>query len=82
MSLTKYDRYCILDAVDTALDNSLFDNEEPWQLISDKLREEHALNSAEKAMLKTWLMEEAMSNRFAIAARLRFKRLSEQLEPQ
>lgn len=81
MSLTKYDYYCILDAVDTALDNSLFDNEEPWQLISDKLREEHALNSAEKAMLKTWLMEEAMGDRFAVADRLRFKRLSEQLEP-
>lgn len=81
MSLTKYDRYCILDAVDIALDNSLFDNEEPWQLISDKLREERDLSSAEKATLKTWLMEEAMGDRFTVADRLRFKRLSEQLEP-
>lgn len=82
MKLTKYDCCCLLDAIDVALDNCLFDDELPYIIMADKLREGYGLSAVEQAALKTWLMEEATGDRFAIAARLRFKRLSEQLEPQ
>lgn len=80
MKLTKYDRCCLLDAIDVALDNSLFEDEEPYAIIADKLREGYGLSTAEQAVLKKWLLREAMGDRFAVADRLRFKHLSDQLK--
>lgn len=80
MKLTKYDRCCLLDTIDVALDNCLFDDETPYMIMADKLREGYGLSTAEQAMLKKWLLQEAMGDRFSVADRLRFKRLSEKLK--
>lgn len=80
MKLTKYDRCCLLDAIDVALDNCLFDDEAPYMIMADKLREGYGLSTAEQAVLKKWLLQEAMGDRFSVADRLRFKHLSGQLE--
>ena len=80
MKLTEYGRCCLLDAIDMALDNCLFDDEEPYMIMADKLREGYGLSTIEQAALKKWLLREAMGDRFAAADRLRFKHLSEQLK--